>query len=215
MCVLIYSVRTFAVQSNPNAPAMPGIHTSSLSLPEDATTALPALSQTQIPLYLNLRAMERTPNAPHALIDTAYRLAELPVLLSIAVPQHLGFLPDALVLQVLNADAPCGAVDVVCDDDWVLARARADGEFDGWVARGEGGQGRLDEGVHAPARSPPVAVVEVEALALEDEGADAVLRVSVLGGEGLSCRGETVGLLTWAFATVRVAARGMLAVDGW
>ena len=214
MCVLIYSVRTFAVQFNPNAPTMPGIHTSSL-LPEDATTALPALLQPRVPLYLNLRAMERTPNAPHTLIDTANRLAQLPVLLPIAVPQHLGFLPHALVLQILDADAPCGAVDVVCDDDRVLARARADGEFDGGVARGEGGQGRLDEGVHAPTGSPPVAVVEVEALALEDEGADAVLRVLVSGGKGLSCRGETVGLRTWAFATVRVAARGMLAVDGW
>jgi len=164
-----------------------------LSLPEDATTALPSLPQPQIPLYLDLRAMERTPNAPHALIDTADGLAQLPVLLSIAVPQHLSLLPDALVLQVLDADAPCGAVDVVCDDNRVLARARADGEFDGRVARGEGGQRRLDEGVHAPTGSPPVAVVEVEALALEDEGADAVLQVLVSVGKGRSCRRERVG----------------------
>lgn len=152
-----------------------------LSLLEDAVIALPLLPRPQTPLYLNLRTVERTPNAPHALIDTADRLAQLPVLLSVAVPQHLGLLPDALVLQVLDADAPCGAVDVVCDDDRVLARARADGELDGRVARGKGRQRRLDEGVHTPAGSPPVAVVEVEALALQDEGADAVLQVLVLG----------------------------------
>lgn len=51
--------------------------------------------------------------------------------------------------------------------------------------------------------------MEFETLALEDEGADAVL-------EEVSAQSATVDLIerTWAFATVLVAARGMLAVDG-
>lgn len=124
--------------------------------------------------------MERRPDTPNALIDTRDRLPELLVLLAIAIPQHLSLLAHALVLQVLDANGPCGAVDVVCDDDRVLARAWADGELDRGVALGEGGERRLEEGVHASGGSPPVAVMEFEAFALQDEGADAVLlRVSL------------------------------------
>lgn len=119
--------------------------------------------------------MERRPDTPNALIDTGDGLAQLPVLLAIAIAQHLGLFPDALVLQVLDADGASGAVDVVGDDDGVLAGPWADGELDGGVARRKRGERRLDEGVHALGGAPPVAVVELEALALEDEGADAVL----------------------------------------
>lgn len=70
--------------------------------------------------------MERIPNAPHALIHTSHRLARLPVLLTSAIPQYLRLLPHALVLQVLDAYIPRRAVDVVRDDDGVVARPRAD-----------------------------------------------------------------------------------------
>src|SRR5690242_8167857 len=159
-------------------------------------------------LDLDLRAVERRPDTPNTLVDTGDGLAQLLVLLAVAIPQHLCLFPHPLVLQVLDADGPCGAVDVVGDDDGVLARARADGELNGGVARGEGGERRLDEGVHALGGAPPVAVVELEAFALEDEGADAILGVLV---DGLEVVGQSIR--TWAFATVRVAARGMVAVD--
>lgn len=159
-------------------------------------------------LDLDPRAVERRPDTPNTLVDTGDGLAQLLVLLAVAIPQHLSLFPHALVLQVLDADGPCGAVDVVGDDDGVLARPRANGELDGGVARGKGGERRLDEGVHALGGAPPVAVVELEAFALEDEGADAILGVLA---DGLEVVGRSIR--TWAFATVRVAARGMLAVD--
>lgn len=146
------------------------------------------------PSDLNLRTVERRPDAPDALVDTGDGLAELLVLLAVGVAQHLGLLADALVLQVLDADGPCGAVDVVCDDDGVLARARADGELDGGIALCEDGERRLDEGVHSLGGSPPVAVVELEALALEDEGADAILGWSVCGIAMADVRGAYLGL---------------------
>lgn len=82
------------------------------------------------PLDLDLRTVERRPDTPNTLIDTHDRLAQLLVLLSIRVPQHLSLFPDALILQVLHADGSRSAVDVVCDDYGVLARPRADGELD-------------------------------------------------------------------------------------
>ena len=81
-------------------------------------------------LDLDLRTVERRPDTPNALIDTRNRLAQLLVLLSAVIPQCLGLFPDTLVLQVLDADRPCGAVEVVCDDYGVLAWPRADRELD-------------------------------------------------------------------------------------
>lgn len=70
-------------------------------------------------------------------------------------------------------------------DDRVLPRVGRHGELDLRVAFHEGGERGLDEGVHAAAAAPPVAVVEFEAFALQDEGADAVLWGGVLDrGDG-------------------------------
>jgi hypothetical protein len=54
-------------------------------------------------------------------------------------------------------------------------RARGDCDFDLRVLLGEPGEMCLDKVVHAARGAVPVAVVEVEAFALEDEGADAIL----------------------------------------
>ena len=51
--------------------------------------------------------------------------------------------------------------------------------------------------------------MEFEAFALEDEGADAILGLLVQTTER-----EVFQERTWAFATVLVAARGMLGVEG-
>lgn len=45
-------------------------------------------------------------------------------------------------------------------------------------SRGRGG-GEVEGSLHASGAAPGVAVVEVEAFALEDEGADAILDVSI------------------------------------
>ena len=78
-------------------------------------------------------------------------------------------------------------------DDWVVIRSRRDRDFDVGVLLRESRQVSLEEGavdtvsmewasrvskqfvLHALTAASPVAVVKIEALALEDEGADAVL----------------------------------------
>lgn len=76
----------------------------------------------------------------------------------------------------------------------MLARLRGDGDFDGWVRGGESSEVGAkvftavvslviaDEvqfawhELHAPAAARPIAVMEIEALALKDECANAILR---------------------------------------
>lgn len=76
----------------------------------------------------------------------------------------------------------------------MLARFRRDGDFDGWVRGGKSREVAAEEfttvvslvmvneanlashELHAPTAARPVAVMEVEALALKDECADAILR---------------------------------------
>jgi hypothetical protein len=127
--------------------------------------------------YLQLGAVERIPNAPHALVDTRHRVAQLLVLLARVVPQHFCLLADALDVQVSDADGALGAVDVVCDDDGVVPRARAHVDLDLRVVAREGGQRSFYERVHAARGTPPVAVVEADGFAGQDEGPDAILRV--------------------------------------
>jgi hypothetical protein len=95
--------------------------------------------------YLHLGSVEWIPNTPHALVDTRDRLAQLPVLLAGAVPQQFRLLSDALILQVLDAYRPLGAVGVMCDDDGVVPWARAHGDLDLRVIAGECGQRGLYE----------------------------------------------------------------------
>jgi hypothetical protein len=57
----------------------------------------------------------------------------------------------------------------------VLARPGAYGELNRRVALRERRERGLEERVHAFRGSPPVAIVELEAFALENEGADAIL----------------------------------------
>lgn len=68
--------------------------------------------------------------------------------------------------------------------------------------------GGLKSLLHSFTAAGPVAVVEVEAFALEDEGADAVL-----GGKKSVCKySRNMGSrrLTCAFVAVRSACRGMM-----
>jgi hypothetical protein len=131
--------------------------------------------------------VERIPNAPHALIDTRHRPAQLLVLLASMIPQHLRLLADALDVQISDTDGALGAVDVACDDDGVVLRARAHVDLDLRVVAREGGQRGFYERVHAARGSPPVAVVEADGLAGQDKGPDAILGVTV----------SRHGMLTW------------------
>lgn len=143
-------------------------------------------------------SMEGIPYTPHTLIHARDRLPRPLQLLTTRALQQLGLLQDLAWLHVSHTDSALLAVDVGAADDGVAARTRRDGDFDAGVLAGEGGEGggeegavvsscqseewrdgRLEEGalhlLHAFAAAGPVAVVEVEALALEDECADAIL----------------------------------------
>ena len=71
----------------------------------------------------------------------------------------------------------------MADNDGVFPWSCRDCHFDLGVRLGELWEERLEEGVHAPGASSPVAVVEVHLLALEHECADAILA----GRNGSDC----------------------------
>jgi hypothetical protein len=127
------------------------------------------------PLDLQLGPMERIPDTPHVLVDTRDRLAQLLVLLARVVPQHLRLLADALDVQIPDTDGALGAVDVAGDDDGMVLRARAHVDLNLRVVARESGQRGFYERVHAARGAPPVAVVEADGLAGQDEGPDAIL----------------------------------------
>lgn len=120
--------------------------------------------------------MERTPNTPNALVQTRNWLSHPLQLLSARIPQQICLLLDALASQVLDAYRSLLAVDEVGYDDGMPSWPWRDCDFDLWVFPGEGGEVGADEGVHAARGAGPVAVVKVEAFALEDEGTDAILK---------------------------------------
>jgi hypothetical protein len=136
--------------------------------------------------------MIRTPNTPNTLIDTFHRLRNLPQLLPISIPQQLRLLQHLLLRQIPHTYRFFAAVDVGSFYDWVFAWARGDSDFDLRVCGGEFGERVAEEGtvwfvredrreregkdvLHALGAAGPVAVVEVKAFALQDEGSNTVL----------------------------------------
>jgi hypothetical protein len=131
-----------------------------------------------------------TPDAPDALVDAGHRLIQLLVLLAARVSEGFCLLPHTLCLQISYADGSLGAVDVVCSNNRVFSRPRRDGNLDLGIALRKGGERRFDKAVHAARGAGPVAVVEFQFLALEDEGADAILsQVSMDEQKGDNCCG--------------------------
>lgn len=146
-----------------------------IQIPAEVDSICPSILHPHRRSYLDLRPMERIPNAPHALIQTRHRLAQLPILLARTIPQYLCLLPHALILQILDAYRACGAVDVLGDYDGVFPWPWADGDLDLWVAAGKGGERGFEKRVHALRGAPVVAVVEAHGFAGQNEGADAIL----------------------------------------
>ena len=140
--------------------------------------------------------MERTPDPSHALIFTQHVPApNLSILATLTLDQQFTFLHDLLLLQISDADGLLAAVDVVGAQDGMFVRTWGDmdahlgmGSGEAWEeSRGQEGAGSKSlEGreewmvgtvvLHSSRAPVPVAVVKVEAFALEDECADAVLR---------------------------------------
>lgn len=147
--------------------------------------------------------MERIPHPSHALVQTSYHSASLDPLhlLSIRIPQQFYLLQDLLFLEVSDAYDLFSAIDVRAPDYGM--RIGSGGDVDGdlgvgfcergkeWRAeecaeryrfsesRRDGENLDADEGrdvLHALRAAPFVAVVEIEAFALEDECTYAILR---------------------------------------
>jgi hypothetical protein len=125
--------------------------------------------------YLDPASVQRTPNSPHALIHTRHRPRHPLVLLPAIIPQQLRLSLNPLGRKIPHTDTLLSAVDVVGYYDGVLVGSWRDCDFDGWVAGSEGGESVAEKRVHASGGAGPVAVVEGERFALEDESTYAVL----------------------------------------
>ena len=94
--------------------------------------------------------MERTPDTPHALIDTRDRLARYPlVLLWARVSQQLNLFSNPLWCQVLHVDRLLVTVEIVCGNDGVVVVLSVHLDLDLRVALREGAELVLEVGIHA------------------------------------------------------------------
>lgn len=125
--------------------------------------------------------MHWTPHPPDTLVHTHHILAADQLILAPRIAhEELRLLQYLLLLQVPHTHGLGPAVDVIRLEDGVVIRARGDAEFDAREAPRQRGQERRGEEVALARRGyPVVAVREVEAAALQDEGAEAVLTSSV------------------------------------
>lgn len=116
--------------------------------------------------------MHRTPNSSDTFIRADHGFpSDQFILLARIRNEELDFLEDLLFLEIAQADGLFAAVDVVRFHDGVFVGSGRDTKFRAGVFGGEIGEHRGgQERFHAPARTGPVAVVEVQAFALEDEG---------------------------------------------
>lgn len=123
--------------------------------------------------------MHRTPDSSDTLIRADHGFtSDQFILLARVRNQELDFLEDLFFLEIAQTDGLFAAVDVVRFHDGVLVRTGRDAELGAGIFGCEvGEQRRGQERFHAPTRAGPVAVVEVEAFTLEDEGCQAVLLV--------------------------------------
>ena len=142
--------------------------------------------------------MEWTPNTPHTIVPTLHhppaRSVTLLQLLSTRISQQCRFLNDLQWCEVAYANSLLPPVHILAADNGMFAGSRRDGDFDARVLLGEArelgteeragvavsvavveSEGEIENVLHASTTARPVAVVEVEALALEDEGAYAIL----------------------------------------
>ena len=169
--------------------------------PHDICTSLPSYKFFHTPsnatlflsLHLVLVSVERIPNTSHTLVQTLDRLGDPLELLAARAAQQSRFLQNLVRLHVAHADGFLLAANVFSFEDGVSAWSGRDSDFDLRVGAGEFFEVGLEELavkilsdtfgervewtsiLHSPATTGPVAVVEVDALALEDEGANAVL----------------------------------------
>lgn len=122
--------------------------------------------------------MERIPYPSYPLVQTTHYPASLdpPHLLSIRVPQQLHLFHYLLFLKIPDAYDLFPAIYVRTPNYGMCIRPWGDVNHDLRVCFSESSdETRAEEIVHASRTTPFVAVVEVEAFALEDEGTYAIL----------------------------------------
>lgn len=140
--------------------------------------------------------MERIPDTSHTLVQTLDGPRDPLQLLAARVAQQRRLLQNLVRLHVAHTDGLLLAVDVAAAQHGVPAGSGGYGHFDLGVGAREGFEVGFEEGadgegfvrsseslhvsegsdlLHSSAAASPVAIMEVQALALENEGADAVL----------------------------------------
>lgn len=107
-----------------------------------------------------------TPDTAHAFINTRNGLGDPLEFVAAGISKKLNLSEYLLLLHASHTDGFLAAVDVVASDDWVFARTGRDVDFDLRVGPCEGWKSMPEESVHAGRATGPVAVVELEALAL-------------------------------------------------
>jgi len=139
----------------------------------------------------------RRPDTTHTLVQTGNRLLGPLQLVAAGVLENHSLLQDVFRLEIAHTDRLLTAIDVLALDDGMLAVAGRNADLDLRVFSRECGKGLGQEGTdsimlvptlrlpvlvvhsqHAARAATVIAVVEVEALALEDEGTDAILWLS-------------------------------------
>lgn len=96
--------------------------------------------RSSLKLHSHALAVVRGPDASDTRLGAQNRLVRPPQLLSAGIAQQFHLLQDLVWREVAHADGLRPTVDVVTDDDGVLAGSRGDGELDLGVGGGELGE---------------------------------------------------------------------------
>lgn len=114
------------------------------------------------------------PDTSDTLVDTCDGLLGALQLLAAGLLQQIRLLEDLLGLEVADTNCLFSSVDVVTLDDGMLVRPWRYADFNLRIGFGEGRKLVFQESNHPARATRPVAVVKVQTLALQNEGAHAV-----------------------------------------
>lgn len=91
-------------------------------------------------LYSHTLAVVRRPDTSDTWLGAENSLVRPPQLLSAGISQQFHLLKNLVRREVAHTDGLCPSVDVVADDDGMLAGSRGNGELDLWVGGCELGE---------------------------------------------------------------------------
>lgn len=126
--------------------------------------------------YTHGSSMVRIPDASYTLVQALNWLLQLRRLLASACTEQLRLLQHLTLVQIPHANRLLLAIYVVTPDDRMFLGPWGDSDLDCRIAFSELCEVVLEEGVHAFGAAGPVAVVKIDALALEEKGAYTILK---------------------------------------